>query len=34
MAGQIFMRVEEVMKVMGISKPYAYKVIAEMNEKL
>ena len=28
------MRVEEVMEVMGVSKPYAYKVIAEMNEKL
>ncbi len=34
MAGQIFMRVDEVMEVMGISKPYAYKIIAEMNEKL
>ena len=34
MAEQIFMRVEEVMEVMGVSKPYVYKVIAEMNKNL
>lgn len=34
MATQMFMRVEEVAEVLGISKPYAYKLILEMNEEL
>lgn len=34
MATQMFMRVEEVAEVLGISKPYAYKLIREMNEEL
>lgn len=34
MAGQIFMRVEEVATELGVSKPYAYKLIKKMNEEL
>lgn len=34
MAAQMFMKVDEVMEVLGISKPYAYKLIREMNEEL
>ena len=34
MAGQIFMRVEEVSKELGVSKPYAYKLIQRFNEEL
>lgn len=34
MSGQIFMRVDEVAKELGISKPYAYKLIRTMNEEL
>ena len=31
MAGQIFMRVDEVAEELGVSKPYAYKLIKRMN---
>ena len=34
MAGQIFMRADEVASVLGVSKPYAYKPIKKLNEKL
>lgn len=34
MAGQIFMRVDEVAAELGVSKPYAYKLIKRMNEEL
>ena len=34
MVGQIFMRVEEVAEELGVSKPYAYKLIKRMNEEL
>lgn len=34
MAGQIFMRVDEVATELGVSKPYAYKLIKKMNEEL
>jgi len=34
MAGQIFMRVDEVAEELGVSKPYAYKLIKKMNEEL
>ena len=34
MANEIFMRVEEVAKELGISNSYAYKIIRKMNEKL
>lgn len=34
MASTIFMRVDEVAEVLGISKTYAYKVIQQMNKKL
>ncbi len=34
MAGQIFMRVDEVASELGVSKPYAYKLIKSMNEEL
>lgn len=34
MSGQMFMRVDEVAKELGISKPYAYKLIRTMNEEL
>jgi hypothetical protein len=34
MAGQIFMRVDEVAEELGVSKPYAYKLIKRMNEEL
>lgn len=32
MAGQMFLRVEEVAEELGVSKPYAYKLIRSMNE--
>lgn len=32
--GQMFMRVDEVAKELGVSKPYAYKLIRAMNEEL
>ena len=34
MAGQMFMRVDEVAEELGVSKPYAYKLIRAMNEEL
>ena len=34
MAGQMFMRVEEVAAELGVSKPYAYKLIKRLNEEL
>ena len=34
MAAQMFMRVDEVAEMLGVSKPYAYKLIREMNEEL
>ena len=34
MAEQIFMRADEVASELGVSKPYAYKLIKRMNEKL
>ena len=34
MTGQMFMRVDEVAKELGVSKPYAYKLIRTMNEEL
>lgn len=34
MAGEIFMRVEEVAEELGVSIPYAYKLIRSMNEGL
>ena len=34
MAEQSFMRVEEVAQELGVSVPYAYKLIRELNEEL
>lgn len=34
MAGQIFMRVDEVAAELGVSKPYAYKLIKKLNDEL
>ena len=34
MAGEIFMRVEEVAEELGVSIPYAYKLIRSRNEEL
>ncbi len=34
MAGQMFMRVDEVAEELGVSKPYAYKLIRSLNEEL
>ena len=34
MAGAMFMRVEEVAEELGVSVPYAYKLIRSMNEEL
>ena len=34
MAGEIFMGVEEVAEELGVSIPYAYKLIRSMNEEL
>ncbi len=31
---QIFMRVDEVATELGVSKPYAYKLIKKLNEEL
>ena len=31
---QIFMRVDEVAEELGVSKPYAYKLIKKLNEEL
>ncbi len=34
MAGTMFMRVDEVAEELGVSIPYAYKLIRSMNEEL
>ena len=34
MAAQMFLRVEEVAEELGVSKPYAYKLIRSMNAEL
>ena len=34
MANQIFMRVTEVAEELGVSVPYAYKLIRQMNKEL
>jgi predicted DNA-binding transcriptional regulator AlpA len=34
MAKELFVRAEEVSQELGISKPYAYKLVREMNEEL
>lgn len=34
MAGKMFMRVDEVAEELGVSIPYAYKLIRSMNEEL
>ena len=34
MAGEIFMRVNEVAEELGVSVPYAYKLIRELNKEL
>ena len=34
MAGQMFLRVEDVAEELGVSKPYAYKLIRSMNAEL
>lgn len=34
MAGQMFMRVDEVAEELGVSVPYAYKLIRSMNAEL
>lgn len=34
MANQIFMRVNEVAEELGVSVPYAHKLIRQMNEEL
>ena len=34
MAGQMFMRVDEVAEALGVSIPYAYKLIKRLNEEL
>lgn len=34
MAGQMFMRVDEVAEALGVSKPYAYRLIRDLNEEL
>ena len=34
MEKELFVRAEEVARELGISKPYAYKIIRELNEEL
>ena len=34
MEKELFVRAEEVARELGISKPYAYKLVWEMNEEL
>lgn len=34
MAGQMFMRVDEIAEELGVSKPYAYRLIRDLNEEL
>ena len=34
MEKELFVRAEEVARALGVSKPYAYKLVREMNEEL
>lgn len=34
MAGEMFLRVDQVAEELGVSKPYAYKLMREMNQEL
>lgn len=34
MSGQMFMRVDEIAEKLGVSKPFAYKLIRKLNEEL
>lgn len=34
MKEELFIKVEEIAKDLGVSKPYAYKLVREMNEEL
>lgn len=34
MAGKMFMRVDEVAEALGVSQPYAYKLIRQLNGEL
>ena len=34
MAGQMFLRVDELAEELGVSKPYAYRLIRDLNEEL
>lgn len=34
MGGQMFLRADQVAEELGVSKPYAYKLMREMNEEL
>lgn len=34
MKNELFIKVEEIAKDLGVSKPYAYKLVREMNEEL
>ena len=34
MSKELFIKAEEVARELGISKPYAYKLVREMNEEL
>lgn len=34
MKKELFIKVEEIAKDLGVSKPYAYKLVREMNEEL
>ena len=34
MEKELFVRAEEVARELGVSKPYAYKLVREMNEEL
>lgn len=34
MEKELFIKVEEIAKDLGVSKPYAYKLVREMNEEL
>lgn len=34
MSGKLFIKAEEVARELGVSKPYAYKLIRQLNEEL
>lgn len=34
MKNELFIKVEEIAKDLGVSKPYAYKLVREINEEL